>query len=339
LCLGSPDRAPKDDLIVGAYYFDGWRNNPNHLTRSLTDSFAYRKPVWGWNSHGQMDREIRLAAGAGINYFSFCWYLRGNDEAGYKLDKYNQGLFEFDRKKGLGLMRFSILVANHEGSEISPGNWELASRLWLELFKKTYYLKVGGNPIITFFSIRSLVAQFGSVEKVNTAFKELKAKAVKAGFSGVKIAICVGSGTNECRQAVEAGADVLTGYNHAYEGIETERMAYPYEVLRRNSELTWDKIASFQLPVIPAVTLNWDPRPWSYGNALLSKSHWFTGYGASTCEESIRSVRIWLRNHRARNGELQMAVIYAWNEYGEGAWLTPSGSDSLLNGVKAGLAK
>jgi hypothetical protein len=34
-----------------------------------------------------------------------------------------------------------------------------------------------------------------------------------------------------------------------------------------------------------------------------------------------------------------MGVIYAWNEYGEGAWLTPSEgqNESLLDGVKKAL--
>lgn len=331
--------APKKDIVIGAYYFDGWRDNANHLTEALTASFAARKPEWGWNSQGQMAKEVRLASEAGIDYFSFCWYLRDDDEKSYRNDKYNQGLFEFAREDGWGRMKFSILVANHEGSEISPDNWELASTLWVELFNKTSYLKIDGEPIISFFSIRSLVARFGSVEKVDAAFRNLRTKATNSGFTGIKIAICVSSAADECQQAVQAGADILTGYNHAYEGIAKERVAYPIAVLRRNDVMTWGKIASFKLPVLPVVTLNWDPRPWSYGNALMAKSHWFTGYSAATCTEAIGDVRKWLLSRRTMNKGLQVAIIYAWNEYGEGAWLTPSGSDSLLRAVKAGLDK
>lgn len=339
LFFSCSDNQPNQDIIIGAYYFDGWRDNTNHLTNSLMDTFAIRKPVWGWNSSGQMAKEIKLATSAGLNYFSFCWYLRDADEQTYYRDKYNQGLFEFIEEDGLGLMSFSILVANHAGGEITPANWELANRLWIDLFEKKCYMKLDGEPMLAFFSIRSLIKEFGSAQKVKLAFDDLRSKVVKAGFKGVKIAVCVSSVDSECQQAVDAGADILTGYNHAYEGIKKEMIAYPIEILRKNSEKTWAKIASFRLPVIPAVTLNWDPRPWSRGNGLLEKSHRFYGYTSSSCEETIRSVRSWLDNNSSNDRELRMAVIYAWNEYGEGAWLTPSDSDSLLNAVKTGLTK
>jgi hypothetical protein len=59
LPLTAEAQQPKPRATVGAYYFDGWSGQTNHITELLKNEFAARKPVWGWKV------EITRAAGAG----------------------------------------------------------------------------------------------------------------------------------------------------------------------------------------------------------------------------------------------------------------------------------
>lgn len=45
----------RNDILVGAYYFAGWSETdfPNiHMTEALLNTYADRKPIWGWMDHG-----------------------------------------------------------------------------------------------------------------------------------------------------------------------------------------------------------------------------------------------------------------------------------------------
>jgi hypothetical protein len=50
--------------VVGAYYFDGWTGQTNHITQLLRTEFAEREPVWGWKDDtvAIMQQQIDLCA-------------------------------------------------------------------------------------------------------------------------------------------------------------------------------------------------------------------------------------------------------------------------------------
>src|SRR4051812_33911811 len=70
----------KDNIKMGAYYFDGWTGKTFHISPAL-DSFPERKPVWGWvtSTPSAITEQIDLAADAGISFFNFCWYYNKAD--------------------------------------------------------------------------------------------------------------------------------------------------------------------------------------------------------------------------------------------------------------------
>lgn len=322
---------------IGAYYFDGWRNNNTHLTYQLVNNYKERMPAWGWNSANNMDTEILAASNAGLEFFSFCWYLRDTIDVHYRNDPYNQGLFQFVQKDGLHLMKFCLMVANHEGSEIGPGNWNFAMKLWIEMFKQKAYLNVNSKPIIIFFSTAFLIKKFGSAAKVKLAFDQFRDLCRKENLSGVSIAACVSGNRFDCANAVSCGVDILTGYNHAYEGVSGYNMVLPIDNLKNHTIETWNNLSTFNVPVIPTLTLNWDPRPWKLGNELLEKSHRYEGYSPNTVFVFFRSLLRWIDLHPQAVTSEKLGLVYAWNEYGEGAWLTPGKNDSLLISVKNAL--
>ncbi|MFL5809472.1 MAG: glycoside hydrolase family 99-like domain-containing protein, partial [Flavisolibacter sp.] len=142
-------------------------------------------------------------------------------------------------------------------------------------------------------------------------------------------------GAGKIAEAIACGFDVLTSYNDHESGFETGQVSIPIEKLTASTEKIWEQFKNASLPYIPAVTLGWDHRPWD-GNTTTP---YYTGYSESSVFNSIRSVSDWLNKNPDKTPGLPLTILYSWNEYGEGAWLTPSElmKDSLLQGVKRAL--
>ena len=131
----------KDNIQIGAYYFDGWsghsyskeawaKNAPTNMSYKLLTQYSNRKPIWGWRDDNQtiMDEQIQLASKNGINFFSFCWYWskdEGNIDSSQIINNpLNTGIRLFRKSKIKKEMKFSLLIANHQGFNIkTKENW------------------------------------------------------------------------------------------------------------------------------------------------------------------------------------------------------------------------
>lgn len=329
-------RQKKHPLQLGAYYYGGWSaHSKNNLTTSLRDSFPERKPIWGWYTQTPeiIKSQIDVAADAGLSFFSFCWYysnLPDNDALKLYLQAPN--------KKRL---KFSLMVANHAGYIIGPENWPAVTKTWIALFKDPQYLKVNGKPYLTFFSMETLLDEFGSVAAVQQALNVLKKSALDAGLPGITIAVCIGPEPKKIIQARDCGFDILTGYNYHPAGFwHTKATAVPIDSMTVSSRPIWNVFKTSDLPYVPVATLNWDPRPWATPANNYKNEQRYTGYSGSSVYQSVLSLAKWVKENPEHTTPDCIALLYAWNEYGEGAWLTPSDQlkDSLLKGVKRALS-
>ncbi|MXV52122.1 hypothetical protein GS399_14180 [Pedobacter sp. HMF7647] len=328
-------QAQTSAIKLGAYYFDGWKKGSKHVTKALVDSFPERKPVWGWvtSTPEAVKSQIDLASNAGISFFSFCWYYaKSNPDAG------NQALSYYLDAPNKSALQFNLMVVNHEGFTIRPEDWPDLIPQWIKLFKDPQYLKIQRKPYIAFFSINSLVKAFGSAEAVNKAFDELRSAAKTAGFSGVEIGGCPSPDTRSIALAQNCGFDILTGYN--YPGVGLKDTKTPINSLIDRYSWTWKQFENSHLPYIPVATLNWDNRPWRTGDDEKKARH-FVGYSSASVYQSVKALKTWLDANPDKTTKERIALLYAWNEYGEGAWLTPSANskDNLLDGVKKAMNK
>ncbi|WP_051350396.1 glycoside hydrolase family 99-like domain-containing protein [Dyadobacter alkalitolerans] len=331
----------QEDIRLGAYYFDGWTGKTFHATKKLKADFPERKPIWGWltSTPEIMQKQIDLASNSGISFFSFCWYQKSKHEGGnLSDDPKNQALHLFLKAKNKRKLNFNLLVANHKGYKIYPEDWESLCRKWIRLFKDPSYLKLDGKPLITFFEVKSLVESFGSSDGVSKALDTFRELARDDSLEGVMIAACVYPDPAQISLAERCNFDVLTGYNYHDSGLQKARTGkLEIDSMRTAESRVWNFIcASSTKPFIPAITLNWDQRPWEESQGQTAR---FVGYSQGSVVQSIRSCRTWMNGNDSKLTSTKLAVIYAWNEYGEGAWLTPSKilKNSLLNGVKEGL--
>lgn len=328
------------NVTAGAYYFDGWKNlRSRHLTPALRDTFSEREPIWGWITSTQniMNEQINLAADAGLSFFSFCWYYNPKRN----VDSSNRALVYYLASPVRQRLRFNLMVANHKGYEIGPREWPAVVQEWLQKFKSDTYLKVDGKPLLTFFTITTLVSKFGSPDAVRQAFDSLRTAAQQQGLGGVTIALCTGPGKRSATLAAACGFDVLTGYNYHDIGLaDAATQAVPIDKMIRAENNLWNRFPKVStLPYMPVATLNWDPRPWARPSNRYASKPYFTGFSAASVAKSVRSASNWVRQHPQHTLKEKVVLLYAWNEYGEGAWLTPSkqNGNKLLAGVKQGL--
>ncbi len=326
-----------NSVTLGAYYFDGWSGlTQGHITQKLVDSFPEREPVWGWLTSQQpvVNAQIDAAADAGLHFFSFCWYYP--QYYPYTQEHLNRALYFYQQAPNRQRLQFNILVVNHKGFIIGPKEWNTVSRYWLDLLKSPGYLQVNKKPLLSFFSAATLVEQFGSAEAVLQALDSLKQAARREGLPGISLAACVNPDPASIALAKQCGFDILTGYNYHAAGYQDNRMEVPIDSLITGSYRAWNRFAEAGLPYIPVATLNWDPRPWAAPHNQLGASPRYMGFSAESVYYTVKSVQHWLNTHTAAATPERVAVLYAWNEYGEGAWLTPSKQSEtpLLNGLK-----
>ena len=258
--LTAQAQQPKPKATVGAYYFDGWSGQGDHISKLLETKYADRKPLWGWKDDTVeiMQKQIDYCADHGIAFWAFDWYY---PEGENKTTPLNNALDFYLKAPNRQRLRFCLLVANHSGFRIGPKDWDACCQRWIELFKQPTHLQTGGQPLLIFFAPGELKQAFGGVEGVRQAFESLRAKAKAAGLRGVSIAACTGPEGN-LDDFVRSGYTLLTGYNYPLGWLNGGKEE-PFRKLIEGSERIFDQFAEkTPLPYVPVITAGRDRRPW-----------------------------------------------------------------------------
>jgi len=329
----APAAAPR--ARIGAYYFDGWagknkladkedwaKGAPTHLTKRLLDEFPDREPVWGWRDDTPeiMERQIALAADNGLAFFAFDWYFSEKPDE-VRTNPLHTGLDLFMKAKNNARMKFCLLVANHPPFEIKgEAGWKKAAEYWVPLFKHPQHLTVGGKP---------LVIVFGAGGGDKAGFAALQEAAKAAGLPGVAIAGC-GGGPAELPYTHATHYNIVKGWE---KGLEEHK----YADLLKDQESAWH--GTRERPYIPCLIAGWDRRPWEPKDPAAGKTCWF--YPDRTPEAFAAHVKAavdWMDKHPDETTVERLAVICAWNEFGEGSYIAPTKGDpdgKYLKAVRA----
>ena len=94
------------------------------------------------------------------------------------------------------------------------------------------------------------------------------------------------------------------------------------------------------LPCVPIITAGWDRRPWEQGQLPPEKmSVWYPDRTPKLVEEFMKVGVRWLDKHPDKATAQRLLLIYAWNENGEGGYLTPTAKDGTeyLEAVQRGI--
>jgi len=330
---------------IGAYFFNDWLLYPE---RGKHD-FPEHEPVWGYTEGTleNMERQIGLAADAGLAFWSFCWYApenppqnwRGRAGLTYANHPLNDALRLYLKAQNRDRLKFNLLVANHYPYSIIPEQWDELTDHWVGLMKQESYLKPDGNPLIVFYSGQGMLEKFGGAEALRKAFDLFRQKAADAGLSGVRIGVC----SHEPSQELEdAGFDVYTGYHFRWmmSGVKWGQCS-PFSDMAAAHRKSWAGYPRSQtdLPVIPLLAAGWDDRPRRREDKNDPFFWWVTDPTPKELYDHLLEMMHWMDAHPEQCFRDQVAVIYAWNEVGEGGYLTPSrGRDNRFMGaVRAAL--
>ncbi len=338
----------QETVKAGAYYFDGWTGKTDqwHMTERLRTEFGYRKPIWGWvtSTPEMMRQQIDCAADHGLRFFAFCWYYTPKPDDQTPV---NHALGLFLNAPNQRRMEFCLLVANHGGFRIGPQDWDDCCDRWVKYFQQPSYVTSKNEPLLIFFSPYELNQAFGSTQAVHAAFSRLRQKARRAGLPGVAIAGCWTSRKDDPKDGrphdeLESGYTYVTGYAMPHDcAWDWPKRQQPYQYLIDGHKKAWDILAAHsRLPYIPVATIGWDMRPWEKPG--LPEDQQVIRYPdppPSGIETMLRNGVQWIRAHPDRTSPEKLLLIYAWNEYGEGGYLTPTARDgySYLKAAQRGL--
>ena len=338
------DVAKKVNIKVGAYYFHGWSGKTDlwHLPSRLKNDYPEREPVWGWytNTVALMEQQIDYAADNGLDFFSFCWYQSSSQEQ-WIVDALNQGLDLYLKSKNRDRLEFSLFISNHDESfTMGPNELNFCTDKWVQLFQEKGYQKVDGRPVIVFNRHDLLLKKWGSADNLKNAFKILNDKAIAAGLKEPLIGIVAlpgpQNGWNNLTQMKAAGYNFFTGYNYGNDISATgTSLEQPYTQLPLTSNNIWELFGVKNvLPYVPTVTTGWDMRPWETG---VPKAFYYTPRKAENIADFVSDALSWVKQNPDKTFSQPYIILYAWNENGEGGYLTPTKSegDVVLKAIKA----
>lgn len=341
-CTGSINKersTPQKDIQIGAYFFDGWsgknrfaddpnqpwaKNAPTHLTKRFIEEFKGREPIWGWRSDSQdiVEKQIDLAADNGIDFFLFCWYWRNNKEAinteAIENNALHTQMHMYLKAKNKGRLKFALLVANHDGSEIiGADNWEAAAKYWMKYFNDEQHVMVDGKPLVVIFNS-------AGIDKEST--DRMQQVAIENGFPGLVIAGC-GNPSPEVGFTHRTHYNIVPGYADGSE-------EHDYSELVEAHKQNWN--GTEEMPYIPEITVGWDKRPWEGPNGLNQKEGWYyPNHTPEQVENFMRDAITWMDVNPTKTTKERIILLYAWNENGEGGYLMPTKGDPNGEFLKA----
>lgn len=323
---------PKGEQIrVGAWYFGGWSFKPDdkgytfHISPTLVRDYDFRKPLWGWreDAPGVMQRQIDFASNNGISFWGFCWYENSLDpENKEMMDQLNTGLELFLKAENRKKLDFFLLSC----FPVSPVNWENICGKTIRYFKEPNYYRVDGKPVISFFNVDDMLNGLGGSTGVKKALDRYRALSRNEGHGEVLIGARTFPRANDPeyqKKILACGFDFLTTYNNADDGraIPGEN---PYSYLLEGDRKSWKEISEHSnAPFLPVVGAGYDMRPWAKDHPTLPASdYWYTNPKPEELGAHLRAGIKWVKSNPGKVLGNSI-ILYAWNENGEGAWLTP----------------
>ncbi|WP_461031768.1 glycoside hydrolase family 71/99 protein [Streptomyces mayteni] len=243
-----------------------------------------------------MDREIRYARAAGIDYWAFVYYPQQPLARAREL--YLASTHRNDVKW------CAILDGNFIGN-YSANLPHLVSR-----FGDPNYQKVlGGRPLVYFFNVVP-------ASMVNA----MRSASAQAGWQDPYIVVMAWTPESAAEARATTGADAVSRY--ATGGTNGQ----PYADLATSESGLWPQYAQAADYVVPTVSTGWDKRPrFDYPIPHYSgfREEWVQQATPRQIADHLRDAVVWCGTNPA-SVPANTVLVYAWNEFDEGGWICPT---------------
>lgn len=316
-------------VLVGVPYFAGWwEETPNKWMdpegKDWRSRFPGRVPTFGeYNTQENMDQEIIVASGYGVDFFSILWYYNppeGEREKHAAL--LNRGLEYFMASAQAPRMKFMIEFCNHPPFDVTTEEaWAACTAFWAQCMKHPSYLKVDGRPVFKVHGVQHFLQQHDNdLERCRRDLDILREAVRAEGLEEPLIGGGVGGGESI---GPNHPAAVLFDFTCTYMDVpplDKTEGDYPYETLAEHIEEGRMHHVKDAVPYLPFVSAGWSPRPWGDPRpsfAPPADKYWVA---------ALRKVKQDLNAHEEFGfPSIKAFTIYAWNEYGEGGFIAPTG--------------
>ena len=278
----APGQWQAKDVLVGVNYFPGWwKPLPNkwHDQRGQDwrSRFPGRVPLLGeYNDQETMNREIKAAARAGVDFFSILWYYNPpGHEREPNVALTERGLTNFMASPEAGRLRFIIEFCNHPPFEAATdADWERCIQTWLKALRHPSYLRVGGKLVFKVHGGDFFLQQNGGdASRARARLNELRQAARQAGLGEMLIGGGVGAAERIGPDHPLAKVFDFTATYMDVPNLKQTAEDYPYETLARVAREARQAHATDALPYVPYLAAGWCPRPWDDPRALFQVPH------------------------------------------------------------------
>ncbi len=329
-----PPEPAKSRVTLGAYIFPGWyrdagRGDYPYRTHDEDSEWKWAvakqpapRPLLGFYDDSLPevnDWHIKWALEHGISFFAFDWYWNAGEKRLART--LEQG---FLKAKYAPQMKFCIHWCNHaldwkrDGKPAAldfsrPALLQMTEYLADHYFTLPNYLTVDGRPVFMAFVPGALVQAHGGPAGFRAVLAEMNQILRAKGLKDIYF-VALGGGANYA----ESGFSALTAYS--YYGTDPDSKyewkggaSIPYEDMLTHFESMWQVSAKRKdLSYVVPVGSNWDNRP-----RARQKARVITGKTPDLFERHCRASL----NYIDRSNHL--AIIEAWNEWGEGSHIEP----------------
>ena len=344
-----PPQPVAGGVTVGAYIFPGWYRDAgrgDYPYRTHDEDSEWRlvgkkpkpRPVLGFYDDSLPevnDWHIKWALEHGISFFCFDWYWNAGEHR--LLRTLEQG---FLRARTCSQMKFCLHWCNH-GLDWKDREWNRPTDLDFQIpalvqmteymadkyFSLPNYLTVDGRPVFVVWDTRRLVQANGGPAGFAKALAAMNEVLHARGMKDLYL-VAIG----DAKDTVAAGFSARTDYGYYGAAFDSEYEwagghSIPYEDVMRFHESRWrETTAKPELPYILALGSNWDNRPRA-GDAAAVVSGKTPEKFRALCQSALPYV----------DKRTNMAIVEAWNEWGEGSFIEPDGEFGfgMLDAIRA----
>jgi hypothetical protein len=332
---------------LGAYYFDGWSGSLTnfHFMGLPNGPYQDREPLSGWQDSNNcaVEQQLAWAHSFGVDFFVFDWYFNTavTDTTGEDLNSALKITRTLPDRHG---MQYAILYVDSPPFVVGPGDWAGAINEWLGYMTDPAYIQVNGKPLFHIIDMGQMRQAFGSATAVSGALNQLRAAAQARGLSGVYIVGGFGvpdgsSGQDglfpDLSTAFVDGYDAVSMYGYPFAPPAINGML-PFSSLSGAGKWTWRQGSlKSPLPFIPVSMTGWDPRPWDEREFLTNDLMWFSR-SPQEVTTFVDDAITWAESNPQLRTEPSPAppivLMEAWNELGEGSFVTPTVGDGTAYG-------
>lgn len=334
LSIHTVDSATSSPPIVGAIRWDAWHGNQSDVGSAVLKTLSPKQ--WQWrlpffakvapdgtvSINGDtpeiMDREIRYAKAAGLDYWAFVAY---DSESPMSL-----GLRRYLASPRRAEVRFCMIS---EAKQWRPENITAQAARFAELMAlPNYQTVIGRRPL---FYILNQEVEANEKIWAGTGGFRVVVDALRAATRkrGLPAPYCVAMAPwPEKAQpfAAASGCDAISAY-----AAQNGGKGAPYAELAAWIEGFWTRCQATGAKVVPLAMTGWDRRPrvetpvfWENNQGWDAEiERYYQAPQPAELAAHVRRAVAWTRTH-PKVAEAQAVIVYGWNEHDEGGWLCPT---------------